>query len=156
VDAPKAKPIWVPIQAVTEGFQFGRATESGPEMDTTRRPVTRIECHVIDGTIQVNRNLPDSVFSVTRPGGPGQPEWLERARKRHREAEAARSRQASEQGAQDDLDARLDEAGRQVKQLEASSRARQHWSAETLTQLGLAGLGVTLLAMAVYYLRRNA
>ncbi len=142
--------VWLPISGVTESFGWGN--------DYYDEPIFRETIFVLRGSIRLNQDLPDRVFSVDWNNSTTRSPGLDSMR-REFESLATRPpdppRRTDPQAVREELDRRLAEADRQAEMVEASSTARTRWSWTTILQIGFGLLGVGLIVGALLW-RRNS
>jgi hypothetical protein len=153
--APDGSMLWLPVHAEQSSYMWDEKYSA--------TPVYKQVVGMVRGTLQLNRNLPDALFTADRKGGLPTPDELNRLRTqkvtvqklKKQEIRRPSNRQPMDPASvRQRLDRRLAQAQEQAKQLEASSPARETWSATTLFQGAFAVLGASLIvAAAVWRLR---
>lgn len=140
---------WLPVDGVLEYFAWGPKTFDSPTMRETY--------HVLKGTVRINTDLRDEVFSAVKWKGriPPTPGW-NRMRQEFDYAATNRIREPRDpDSVKKRLDEKLREADLQSEMIEASSVARETWSWTAILQLCTAVVGISTLAAAVVWRRKS-
>ena len=145
---------WIPVSCRLQAFNL-----SGARDRYSKEPVSERTLAMVDGSMQINLNLPDSLFAVDRNSAYPTPRELAGIESRVNNGPLARKfqEQQPEPAYQTDpisvrkrIEVGLAEANRQSKELEASSPARQTWSVDFVTQLTIGVLGLALLGFIAF------
>ena len=151
VNAADGHPVWFPVKG--EVNVFGTI---GGEFD--QYPTARETYGVVMGSLQLNIDLPDSVFVVhTKPrrqiGNSTALRSEHPVEARQPKVERLKTDPASVEAR---LNAQMAEADRQAKEIEASSPARASWGATGAAQAVLALLGVVLIGSGGVWMWRRS
>jgi len=145
---PDGSAFWLPVRSVRRSFDDGDRIFGEPLYERSMA--------IVEGSLQLNPDLPDALFSVARASAlplPGELERIEKGAKSGKlrlqfesqptpKPEPLKTDPVSVRGR---IDKHLAEANRQSKELEASSPARRSWDGAMALQLGFAAAGVALL-----------
>lgn len=147
---------WLPIRSRLRAFGWGDKTYASALTET----VTLI----VAGSVRLNADLPDSLFSIRRPSGLpllGELDRIGRSadpyglRALHEAQPPAPEFRTDPVGIRKTIDEHLAEAERQKTILEASSPARQTFPGSALPQIALAGTGVALIGGVLFWRWRH-
>ena len=145
------KAIWFPIRGETNSF-------NGPDKagrDSYRDSPFFTETYAaVNGSVRINQGLTDDYFTVKRKDAMPDIGDLRRMQRELNSKPVVRLR-TDPRGVNERLDAKLKEAERQAKQLEASSAAREVWGWTPILQLALGVLGVLLVSGALLWRWRS-
>jgi hypothetical protein len=153
---PNGGTYWLPVRCRIQNYRLGEAYYSEPLYEKT--------IALVRGSVQLNTNLPDALFSIRRSSGlplPGELEKIQRAtdphglRRQFESQPAAAPYRIDPVSIRKRIDDRLAEAKEQATLLEASSAAREVWPWSTVLQYGFALLGVVLLGGASIWFWRH-
>jgi len=145
---PDGSAFWLPVRSVRRSFD--------DEDRIFGEPLYERSMAIVEGSLQLNPDLPNALFSVARASAlplPGELERIEKGAKSGKlrlqfesqptpKPEPLKTDPVSVRGR---IDKHLAEANRQSKELEASSPARRSWDGAMALQLGFAAAGVALL-----------
>lgn len=150
VQTVEREAVWLPVRGTVDVF----GSAGNPQATATSRETYR----VVTGSVQINLDLPDDVFRVhTKPRRELGNAIALRAQnpieKQLSKEEPFKTDPASMQAR---LDAKMVEADRQAKEIEASSPARTSWGGVNVAQAVLAVLGVGLIGTAGFWVWRRS
>lgn len=151
ITTQNGKMVWLPVKGEVKVF----GSIEGPYH---QKPTNHEVYRVVLGSVQINPDLPDSVFVIhTKP------------RRELGNAIALRTQNPVEAkppkvgrpktdpaSVQARLNAKMAEADRQAKEIEASSPARTSWGAVGVTQIVFAVIGVGLIGTAGFWMWRRS
>jgi hypothetical protein len=139
--------VWFPSRGSDETFRW--------QQDFLRSPVFRETYTIVLSTIRFDRDLPDSVFSVAGADRVQDVPELQQARTDFAQTPPRPVPKTDRASVQEHLDKTLAKADAQVKQLEASSPARQVWGWTPVLQAALGFVGVLLIGGGLYWKLRH-
>lgn len=140
---------WMPMHCRVRGY-FWKKSYTEPLHEKT--------ISIVNGSLMLDRNFPDGLFSIRRGSALPLPGELERIAKSSDPHGLRRkfSQQAPEPSPRVDpvsvrtrIEEQLKEADRQADQIEASSPARTAWSGARVLQAVLGALGIAAVAVAL-------
>lgn len=147
-DLPGSKKVWLPVGGITETFIWNDIYY--------KEPIVRETYSIPPGSVRLNQGIPDGFFTAKNGGaipGGDTPNPLRRA---FDDAAAhPRPRQKMDRASiRERLDRALEEADRQSRMIEASSTARQSWSATSVIQVVCFVAGLAMVVLGIVALRR--
>ena len=146
VAMPGGVTTWFPIGGRTEAFLW--------EEEYHRSPVMRETYEVMVGSILLNQNLGDEVFSVDWRGGlPETPELVE-TREAYDAVPPRPPVRTDPEGVQLHLDEMMEEADRRAPRLDASPASRRSWGATHTVSYGLGLFGFLVIVTSLIWKRR--
>jgi hypothetical protein len=145
------KKIWFPIKG--EMNVYGSLASTFHDY-----PIARETYGVVLGSLQLNRDLPDSAFVVhTKPRTElGNAVSLKQAHPIEIQPKRIERPKTDPASVKARLDANLAEADKQAEEIRASSPARETWNAATIMQAAIALVGVLAIGSAVWLRRRSS
>lgn len=151
VKTQDGKLVWLPVQG--EANVFGSI--EGPY---NQEPTGQETYRVVTGSVQINPDLPDEVFVVhTKPRRELGNAIALRAQNpveaKPAKVERPKTNPASVQAR---LDAKMAEADRQAREIEASSPARASWGVVGVSQAMFAVVGFGLIVTAGFWMWRRS
>ncbi len=148
VSLPGGKRVWLPIAGTRETFLVDHQVYG-------TKPVWRETCNILEGTIQVNKGVPDSSFSLMLKDPPKPKDGVLKRQFDDLLAKAPPPERTDPKSVEDRLANQLAEADRQSKMIEASSPAREFWSTTLFIQLGLFTGGAVLISWFIVVMRKS-
>lgn len=143
VKASDGKVVWLPVKGEYQAYSNGK--------QVFRNPLFRETYSVVGGSIRLNQDLPDEVFSVDWDGPLASTPELDRLRRETKVIPKRPVGRTDPIGVQERLEQQLAEADRQSKRLEASSAAREVWGWTSTLQVLFGSIGVFLIGGVVYW-----
>jgi len=144
---PSGGEVWLPTDGSLEYFAWGPKN--------FERPVQRETYHVVGGTVRLNRNLKDAVFSVKWKDDTPETGGMSRMRREFESASSATEHAPREprdpESIRERINKKLIEADLQSEMLQASSAARSAWTWASFVQLVAALVGCSLLGIAALW-----
>jgi len=142
ITGPTGEQVWIPVKGRDRSFLNLHGTSKSPTVEELYT--------IVNGTVELNRGLPDSRFSIDAVPGVSSPSLSAR----RSQPRSVRTSPKPRLPPAARIDLMLEEADKQSKQLEASSPARQPWWQTNTQSILFLSLGVCALGIALVLLRR--